>query len=218
MLSSMRQMRLVQSGIESPVAKAAMSGAMGTSRLPYLPPHVAPKYPSRSLRRWELIVGLQRADMRTVVGFGIGAFFSLMSASFAIEDPFRAPQFAGMSTQNKAKQVFKDMGKGMWKSGSGFAKVGALYAGTECVIEGVSSIPLHALLDARVWRKKTCADCPLDIAVSSQERYLELRVRRCHLGSSARSQLGAASDDYGRSWFRSLLRGHRYVHSMGLEG
>ena len=31
-----------------------------------------------------------------------------------------------------------DMGKGMWSQGKGFAKVGALYAGTECVIEGVS--------------------------------------------------------------------------------
>ena len=30
-LTSMKQMRMVQDGIESPVAKAAMSGAMGTS-------------------------------------------------------------------------------------------------------------------------------------------------------------------------------------------
>lgn len=61
-----------------------------------------------------------------------------MSSSFALEDPFRAPQFNGMSTKQKAKIVFTDMGKSMWKSGSGFARVGALYAGTECVIEGVS--------------------------------------------------------------------------------
>jgi len=27
------------------------------------------------------------------------------------------------------------MGKGMWKSGKGFGKVGALFAGIECVIE-----------------------------------------------------------------------------------
>ena len=73
-----------------------------------------------------------------LLGFGIGAFFSLMSSSFAIEDPLRAPQYANLTTQMKVKEVFKDMGKGMWKSGSGFAKVGALYAGSECVIEGVS--------------------------------------------------------------------------------
>lgn len=71
-------------------------------------------------------------------GFGIGAFFSLMSSSFALEDPFRAPQFEGMTTMQKSKLVFRDMGKGMLKSGAGFGKVGALYAGSECVIEGVS--------------------------------------------------------------------------------
>lgn len=37
----------------------------------------------------------------------------------------------------KAKIVFRDMGKGMWTQGKGFAKVGALYSGTECIIEGV---------------------------------------------------------------------------------
>lgn len=62
-----------------------------------------------------------------------------MSSSFAIEDPFAATKFAGMTTKQKAKSVFTDMGKGMWKSGSGFARVGALYAGSECVIEGVRS-------------------------------------------------------------------------------
>lgn len=61
-----------------------------------------------------------------------------MSSSFALEDPFRAPQFEGMTTLQKSKLVFRDMGKGMWNSGKGFGKVGALYAGTECVIEGVS--------------------------------------------------------------------------------
>lgn len=96
-LFSIKQMRLVQAGIESPIAKATLSGVMG---------------------------------------FGIGAFFSLMSSSFALEDPFRAPQFEGMTTLQKSKLVFRDMGKGMWNSGKGFGKVGALYAGTECVIEG----------------------------------------------------------------------------------
>ena len=57
----------------------------------------------------------------------------------------RAPQYANLSTKLKVKEVFKDMGKNMWKSGSGFARVGALYAGSECVIEGVSLsyIPLY---------------------------------------------------------------------------
>ncbi|GAA5897271.1 hypothetical protein JCM5296_000987 [Sporobolomyces johnsonii] len=96
-ISQMKQIRLVQEGMESPVTKAAISGAMG---------------------------------------FAIGAFFSLMGSSFTIEDPFRAQQYDGMKTADKAKLIFKDMGKGMWRQGMGFGKVGALYAGTECVVEG----------------------------------------------------------------------------------
>ncbi|ORY88951.1 Tim17/Tim22/Tim23/Pmp24 family-domain-containing protein [Leucosporidium creatinivorum] len=96
-LNSIKQMRLVQAGIESPVAKATLSGGMG---------------------------------------FAIGAFFSLMGSSFTLEDPFRATQYDGMKTMQKAKLVFKDMGKGMWRQGKGFGMVGALYAGTECVVEG----------------------------------------------------------------------------------
>lgn len=73
------------------------------------------------------------------VGFGLGAFFSLMSSTFAYEDPLsRTWAQDNMSTRQKTAVIFKDMGKNMVKSGKGFGKVGALYAGVECVIEGVS--------------------------------------------------------------------------------
>ncbi|KAF9014889.1 mitochondrial import inner membrane translocase subunit TIM22 [Cyathus striatus] len=75
--------------------------------------------------------------MAGTMGFGIGAFFSLMSASFAYEDPYLRQQTqAGLNTTQKAGQIFKEMGRGMWSSGKGFGKVGALFAGLECVIEG----------------------------------------------------------------------------------
>ncbi|GAB1523504.1 Mitochondrial import inner membrane translocase subunit tim22 [Rhizoctonia solani] len=41
-----------------------------------------------------------------------------------------------MSTRQKTSEFFKSTGRGMWRSGSGFAKVGALYSGVECCIEG----------------------------------------------------------------------------------
>ncbi|KDQ20077.1 hypothetical protein BOTBODRAFT_386289 [Botryobasidium botryosum FD-172 SS1] len=70
-------------------------------------------------------------------GFGLGAFFSLMSSTFAYEDPLLRPQTnPNLSTRQKTAEVFKEMGRGMWRSGKGFGKVGALYAGVECVIEG----------------------------------------------------------------------------------
>lgn len=57
---------------------------------------------------------------------------SLMGTSFAVETSFAT----GAQPMN-TRQYFKDMGVKMWKSGKGFGKVGALYAGTECVIESV---------------------------------------------------------------------------------
>ena len=56
-----------------------------------------------------------------------------MSASFAYEDPMLRTQ----TTQQKASAIFKEMGRNMWSSGKGFGKVGALFAGLECVIESV---------------------------------------------------------------------------------
>ncbi|KAH8087816.1 mitochondrial import inner membrane translocase subunit TIM22 [Cristinia sonorae] len=85
-------------------------------------------------------MAMESCAAKTVIaggaGFGIGAFFSLMSASFAYEDPLLRQQTqAGMSTTQKASEVFKEMGRNMWRSGKGFGKVGALFAGIECVIE-----------------------------------------------------------------------------------
>ena len=69
-------------------------------------------------------------------GLGLGAFFSLMSASFAYEDPLsKASQQLG--TKAQTAYMFKEMGRNMWSTGKGFAKVGALYSGIECCIEGV---------------------------------------------------------------------------------
>lgn len=86
-------------------------------------------------------------------GFGLGAFFSLMSTSFAVDDPLRRTTLAAnglatsaaggggadMTTMQSTKEFFKQTGKSMYRSGKGFGKVGALYSGIECCIEAVSS-------------------------------------------------------------------------------
>jgi hypothetical protein len=86
-------------------------------------------------------------------GFALGGFFSLFSSSFAIDDPLRRSNLAQahalanekglphppeLTTTQQTKQFFKDTGKGMYRSAKGFGKVGALYSGIECCIEGVS--------------------------------------------------------------------------------
>ena len=92
-----------------------------------------------------------RVKLTTGVGLAIGAFISLMSSSFAYEDPLLRQQ--GLNTAQKAREIFKDMGRGMWRSGKGFGKVGALYAGLECCIEGVSrafALPASTLFTSAV--------------------------------------------------------------------
>ena len=92
--------------------------------------------------RSRLLIRLSSVGLRplpplrgTLTGFAIGAFFSLMSASFAYEDPMMR---ASLTTAQKTSEIFKEMGRNMWRSGKGFGKVGALFAGIECVLESVS--------------------------------------------------------------------------------
>ena len=59
-----------------------------------------------------------------------------MSASFAYEDPLMRQN---LTTAQKTSEIFKEMGRNMWRSGKGFGKVGALFAGIECVMESVGA-------------------------------------------------------------------------------
>ena len=65
----------------------------------------------------------------------MGAFFSMMSSSFQYDDPLARTD---LSTRKKTAEMFKEMGRGMYRSGRSFGKVGALYSGIECIIESVS--------------------------------------------------------------------------------
>ncbi|ODN84575.1 mitochondrial import inner membrane translocase subunit TIM22 [Cryptococcus amylolentus CBS 6039] len=69
-------------------------------------------------------------------GLVLGGFFSLMSATFAYEDPLSRASEKHASTRAQTWFVMKDMGRSMWSSGKGFAKVGMVYSGVECCIEG----------------------------------------------------------------------------------
>ncbi|TRM69060.1 Tim17/Tim22/Tim23/Pmp24 family-domain-containing protein [Schizophyllum amplum] len=68
-------------------------------------------------------------------GLAIGMFFSMLSTSFAYDDPVLRAQHESLGRNQRAGAIMKDMAKSAWTSGKGFAKVGALYAGIECVIE-----------------------------------------------------------------------------------
>lgn len=125
MLQNKKTQNYMQMGMESCLAKTVMAGGMGMCRVHFF-----------DMLFTSLLVLLLK-----MIGFGMGAFISLMSSSFAYEDPLIRQQqqaIGAISTTAKAKEIFAEMGRGMWKSGKGFAKVTVLFAGTECVIESVN--------------------------------------------------------------------------------
>lgn len=64
-------------------------------------------------------------------GFGLGALIGLFAASVDPVDPDQA-------AKQRARDVLKDMGKRSFFHAKNFAVIGAMFAGTECVIESVS--------------------------------------------------------------------------------
>ena len=112
----------------------------------------------QKIAKWNKIANMSMESCPTkcllsgAAGFGLGAFFSLMSTSFAVDDPLRRTTLAAngldatkgvgeMSTMQSTKEFFRQTGKSMYRSGKGFGKVGALYSGIECCIEAVSLNP-----------------------------------------------------------------------------
>lgn len=83
-----------------------------------------------------------------------------MSATFAYEDPLSRASNQLTTTRAQTMFVFKEMGRNMWSSGKGFAKVGMVYSGVECCIEGVSIVNSFLFL------------LTFMIAVQSKERHL----------------------------------------------
>jgi len=112
--------------MERCVSKAVLSGVMG---------------PSLLLLCMLVMLKRRRACW---TGAGLGAFFSLMQASFRYEDPFAAPAMRDLRTSQKAAEMFKDMGKGMVKGGRQWGLLGLMFSGVECCIEGVSLSPSFA--------------------------------------------------------------------------
>ncbi|KAG0646520.1 import inner membrane translocase subunit [Hyphodiscus hymeniophilus] len=75
-----------------------------------------------------------------VMGFALGGAFGLFMASMSYDTPLSTnPTAAGISSlplREQLKRGFKDMGSRSYSSARNFGKVGAIFAGTECCIEG----------------------------------------------------------------------------------
>ncbi|KAH6893279.1 Tim17/Tim22/Tim23/Pmp24 family-domain-containing protein [Thelonectria olida] len=85
-----------------------------------------------------------KSVMSGVMGFGMGGLFGMFMASMSYDTPFHtaspgaaATPISSLPLKQQLKIGFKDMGTRSWSMAKNFGKVGALYSGIECGIEGL---------------------------------------------------------------------------------
>ncbi|KAI0977188.1 Tim17/Tim22/Tim23/Pmp24 family-domain-containing protein [Xylaria arbuscula] len=81
-----------------------------------------------------------------VMGFGMGGLFGMFMASMAYDTPYGGPGVPGspagakpigeLPMREQIKVGFKDMGSRSYSTAKNFGKVGLLFSGIECGIEG----------------------------------------------------------------------------------
>ncbi|GAB1737161.1 hypothetical protein KC332_g15728 [Hortaea werneckii] len=81
------------------------------------------------------------------MGFGLGGLFGLFMSSMRYDTPMSAGMPGGVGAptstisdlpvREQLKRGFKDMGRSSWGSAKNFGYIGAVFAGTECAIEGL---------------------------------------------------------------------------------
>ena len=76
------------------------------------------------------------------MGFGLGGMFGLFMSSMRYDTPMSGgiggagAMAPSLSTREQLRLGLKDMGRSTWSSAKNFGYIGAVFAGTECVIEG----------------------------------------------------------------------------------
>ncbi|MCJ1424494.1 Mitochondrial import inner membrane translocase subunit tim22 [Sticta canariensis] len=76
--------------------------------------------------------------MSGTAGFALGGAFGLFMSSMSYDTPLtpQGQQLANLPIREQLRRGFKDMGVRSFSSAKNFAMVGAMFAGTECCIEG----------------------------------------------------------------------------------
>ncbi|KAF2153174.1 putative mitochondrial import inner membrane translocase subunit [Myriangium duriaei CBS 260.36] len=79
-----------------------------------------------------------KSIMSGVMGFGLGGVFGLFMSSMRYDTSMttQSIEISKLPMKEQLRQGFKDMGKASWSSARNFGKVGLLYSGIECGIEG----------------------------------------------------------------------------------
>jgi import inner membrane translocase subunit TIM22 len=78
--------------------------------------------------------------MSGVMGFGLGGVFGLFMSSMRYDTPMATTTagtaISSLPVKEQLRQGFKEMGRASWSSAKNFGYIGAIFAGTECAIEG----------------------------------------------------------------------------------
>ncbi|KAH8652511.1 mitochondrial import inner membrane translocase subunit tim22-like protein [Xylariales sp. PMI_506] len=86
-----------------------------------------------------------KTAMSGVMGFGMGGLFGMFMASMSYDTPYHVPgatggppkELASLPLRQQLATGFKDMGTRSYGMAKNFGKVGALFSGIECGIEGL---------------------------------------------------------------------------------
>ena len=68
-----------------------------------------------------------------VAGFGIGIAWGVLMGSF--DHNIHTEEFLQLSTKEQMRRTLKDMGTRSYSSAKNFGLIGAIFAGSECVVE-----------------------------------------------------------------------------------
>jgi mitochondrial import inner membrane translocase subunit TIM22 len=74
-----------------------------------------------------------------IAGFAFGGFAGLFLASMSASggpESYLLSQSPSITTSQQVKIMFKDLISRTWSSAKSFGKIGAMFAGAECVVEG----------------------------------------------------------------------------------
>ncbi|SPN97239.1 probable Tim22, subunit of the Tim22-complex [Cephalotrichum gorgonifer] len=81
-----------------------------------------------------------KSALSGVMGFGMGGLFGMFMASMSYDTPFHTAAggtpVSSLPLRQQLSIGFKDMGARSWSTARNFGKVGALFAGIECGVEG----------------------------------------------------------------------------------
>lgn len=100
-----------------------------------------------SIIAMQMHAAMESCPVKTVIaggmGFGLGGMFGIFMSSMRYDTPLSSGLPGGVGTtisdmpvREQLRLGFKDMGRSAYSSAKNFGYIGAMFAGTECCIEG----------------------------------------------------------------------------------